>query len=441
MAEIDLKPYIEAVEQTPTYVITGRVTRVVGLVIEGLGPGSYVGSMCDVYPGDSSQNHFKAEVVGFKDNRILLMPLGDTRGVGPGSRICALAARAVVEVSDGMLGRVLDGLGNPMDGKGPLAHGTEYPLYADPINPMNRVRIHQPLDVGVRAINSCLTCGKGQRVGIFSGSGVGKSTLLGMMARNTAAEVSVIALIGERGREVKEFLERDLGEQGLQRSVVVAATSDQPPLIRLRGAYVAMAIAEYFRDRGRDVLLMMDSLTRFAMAQREVGLSVGEPPTTKGYPPSVFALLPRLLERAGATEKGSITGFFTVLVENDDFNEPISDSARAILDGHIILSRDLASRGHYPSIDILNSVSRCMNDVTTQEHCRSSRRLAATLAVYRRSEDLINIGAYVKGSNKEIDHAIEMIDRIRGFLQQNVEEKVDFDHSVAALFDLYPPRA
>jgi flagellum-specific ATP synthase len=295
------------------------------------------------------------------------------------------------------------------------------------------------LDVGVRAVNGCLTAAKGQRLGIFAGSGVGKSTLLGMMARNTSADVSVIALIGERGREVREFIEKDLGPEGLKRSVVVAATSDQPPLIRLRGAYIATTIAEYFRDQGKDVILMMDSLTRFAMAQREVGLSVGEPPTTKGYTPSVFALLPKLLERAGSSEKkGSITGFYTVLVESDDFNEPICDAARAILDGHIILSRELAAQNHYPSIDILNSVSRCMGDVTTKEHQALSRRLVSTVAAYRRSEDLINIGAYAKGSNPAIDQAIEMIDRINNYLRQEIDEKVDFEHSVSYLGNLYP---
>ena len=380
---------------------------------------------------------FRAEVVGFRDNRILLMPLGDLRGVGPGSLISATGEPAVVKVGSGLLGRVLDGLGMPMDGKGPLNAHDAYPLYAEPLNPLERARIRDPLDVGVKAINGCFTAAKGQRLGVFAGSGVGKSTLLGMMARNTSADVSVIALIGERGREVKEFIEKDLGEDGLKRSVVVAATSDQAPLVRLRGAYMATAIAEYFRDQGKDVILMMDSLTRFAMAQREVGLSVGEPPTTKGYTPSVFTLLPKLLERAGSSEGGgSITGFYTVLVENDDFNEPISDAARAILDGHIMLSRDLAAQNHYPSIDILHSVSRCMGDVVSKEHMDGARRLVSIMATYRRSEDLINIGAYEKGSSHEIDLAIDMIDRINAFLRQNIDEKVDFEQSIQGLAHL-----
>ena len=440
--QMDFSRYIEAVNTVKTIAVNGRVTRTVGLVIEGNGPGAQIGSICEIYPEKGSNLLFRAEVVGFRDNRILMMPLGDLRGVGPGCLISATGEPAVVRVGPGLLGRVLDGLGIPMDGMGPLDAQHLYPLYAEPLNPLKRARIRDPLDVGIKAINGCFTAAKGQRLGIFAGSGVGKSTLLGMMARNTSADVSIIALIGERGREVKEFIEKDLGEEGLKRSVVVAATSDQPPLVRLRGAYVATAIAEYFRDRGKDVILMMDSLTRFAMAQREVGLSVGEPPTTKGYTPSVFSLLPKLLERAGSSEGGgSVTGFYTVLVENDDFNEPISDAARAILDGHIILSRELAAQNHYPSIDVLNSVSRCMGDVVTKEHMAESRRLVSTVATYRRSEDLINIGAYEKGSNREIDLAVDMIDRINAFLRQGVDEKVDFDQSVQALASLSAPRA
>ncbi len=437
--QIDLSPYFQAIEKARPITVNGRVSRLVGLVIEAKGPGTGVGSICHIYPERGDQVLCKAEVVGFRDNRVLLMPLGDLRGVGPGSRVCTVGREASVDVGQGLLGRVLDGLGEPIDGKGTLGPTHHYPLYADPMNPMNRARISQPLDVGIRAINSCLTAAKGQRMGIFAGSGVGKSTLLGMMARNTAADISVIALIGERGRELKEFIERDLGEEGLKRSVVVVATSDQPPLIRLRGAYVATAIAEYFRDQGRDVILMMDSLTRFAMAQREIGLSVGEPPTTKGYTPSVFTLLPKLLERAGSRESGgSITGFYTVLVENDDFNEPISDAARAILDGHIMLTRELAAQNHYPSIDILQSVSRCMSDVVSKAHRAGSRKLVATVATYRRSEDLINIGAYQRGSNSEIDRAINMIGNINKFVCQDVEEKATLEQSVQELLKLYP---
>jgi len=436
---LDLSAYLNVIENVQTIKVAGRVTRLVGLVIEGNGPGMQVGGVCNVFPAGDERAPFKAEVVGFRENRVLMMPLGELRGVGPGSRITAVEGQAVVGVGSNILGRVIDGLGRPIDDKGPLETQAYYPLYAEPINPLKRARISQPLDVGVRCVNSLLTAAKGQRLGIFAGSGVGKSTLLGMMARNTSADVSVIALIGERGRELREFIEKDLGPEGLKRSVVVVATSDQAPLIRLRGAYVATAIAEYFRDQGKDTLLMMDSLTRFAMAQREIGLSVGEPPTTKGYTPSVFTLLPKLLERAGAAEKsGSITGFYTVLVENDDFNEPVSDSARAILDGHIMLTRDLAARNHYPSIDILSSVSRCMNDVVSPEHSASARRLRATVATYRRSEDLINLGAYQRGSNKEIDYAIEMNGPINDFLRQGINESVNFKQSMDQLMKLYP---
>jgi len=439
MPRVDLAAYFDALERINPVTINGKVTRLVGLVIEGHGPGSHVGSVCEVFPKDEQKKPFTAEVVGFRDNRILLMPLGDIRGVGPGSRIVALGESATVMVGNQMIGRVLDGQGMPMDEGAPLFSNTFYPLYAEPMNPLRRARISEPIGVGVRTINALFTLGKGQRIGIFSGSGVGKSTLMGMIARNTSADVSVICLIGERGREVREFMEKDLGEEGLKRSVVVVATSDQPPLIRMRAAYVATAISEYFRDQGRDVVLMMDSLTRFAMAQREVGLSVGEPPTTKGYTPSVFALLPKLLERAGSNEgAGSITGIYTVLVEADDFNEPISDSARAILDGHILLTRELAAQNHYPSIDVLGSVSRCMHDVVAAEHVRSARRLVSMVATYRRSEDLINIGAYSKGSSPDIDMAIEMIGPTNSFLRQDIQERSEFSDSVSGLLKLYP---
>jgi flagellum-specific ATP synthase len=356
------------------------------------------------------------------------------RGIEPGSRIRLVAGQARVPVTESLLGRVIDSFGRPMDGKGPIEASAFYPLYAEPLNPMLRERILEPVDVGVRAINGLLTLGKGQRIGIMAGSGVGKSTLLGMIATHTAADVSVIALIGERGRELKDFIERDLGPAGLARSVVVVATSDQPALVRMRGAYLAMAVAEFFRDQGRDVVMMMDSVTRFAMSSREVGLAIGEPPTSRGYTPSVFGQLPKLLERSGTCiGKGSITGIYTVLVEGDDMNEPIADAVRSIVDGHIVLSRDLANRGHYPAIDILGSVSRCMRDIVPNQQSEQASRFLAVLATYRRSEDLINIGAYAKGSNSGIDHAVEMIDRLNDYLRQSVEQKLSLAESRAAL--------
>ncbi|MFZ5758627.1 MAG: FliI/YscN family ATPase [Thermodesulfobacteriota bacterium] len=434
---MNLSPCIAVAADQPLITVRGRVNQVIGMVIESSGPGIPVGSICevDLFRG---QGKVPAEVVGFREGRVLLMPLGEMRGVEPGSSIRLVGGQARVTVADGLLGRVIDGLGNPMDDKGPLPHGTDYPLYAEPLNPMKRERIAEPVDVGVRAINGLLTLGKGQRIGILAGSGVGKSTLLGMIARHTAADISVIALIGERGRELKDFIERDLGPAGLARSVVVVATSDQPPLVRMRGAYLAMAIAEYFRDNGRDVVMMMDSVTRFAMSSREVGLAIGEPPTSRGYTPSVFAQLPKLLERAGTCEgKGSITGIYTVLVEGDDMNEPIADAVRSIVDGHIILSRDLAARGHYPAIDIMGSVSRCMTDVVVREQVKAAHRFLETLATYRRSEDLINIGAYAAGTNPKIDKAIAMIDRLNGYLRQDVEQRFGYEESRQQLLALF----
>ncbi|MBW1712528.1 MAG: FliI/YscN family ATPase, partial [Deltaproteobacteria bacterium] len=376
----------------------------------------------------------KAEVVGFRDGHTLLMPYGDVRGIRPGARITPRGGQASVGVGQSLLGRVIDGLGQPIDGLGPIAVERLYPLYAKPINPLDRPRISQPVDVGVRAINGLLTIGKGQRVGIFAGSGVGKSTLLGMIARNTSADVSVVGLIGERGREVKEFLERDLGQEGLKRSVVVAATSDQPPLIRMRGAYLATAVAEYFRDQGADVLMMFDSMTRFSMAGREVGLAVGEPPTTKGYTPSVFAHLPKILERAGTSNSGgSVSGIYTVLVEGDDFNDPIADGMRAILDGHIVLTRELAEQDHYPAIDVLKSVSRLMIDVASEKHLGLARAFCQLMATYRRNEDVINIGAYVQGSNPSIDRALANINDCNDYLRQPISEKVSLEQSVSQL--------
>jgi flagellum-specific ATP synthase len=406
------------------------------LVIESTGPIAKLGTVCDIYPQEDKSS-FSAEVLGFRNNSVLLMPFEGIRGIGPGSLVVAQQQTAIIPVSEGLLGRVIDGLGNPIDGKGPISPEKEYPIYAEPINPLSRKRITQPLDIGIRAVNGLLTIGCGQRLGIFSGSGVGKSVLLGMIARKTAADVNVIALIGERGREVNEFIEKELGQEGLKRSVIVVATSDHLPLIRMRGAFIATAIAEYFRDEGKHVNLMMDSVTRFAMAQREIGLALGEPPTTKGYTPSVFTLLPKLLERAGtSSNNGTITGLYTVLVEGDDTNEPIADALRSILDGHIYLSRDLAMQSHYPAIDILSSVSRVMDDIIGKKHRDNANRLKNILSIYRKAEDLINIGAYVSGSNPRIDEAIDMIDKVNSYLRQDIETKVTFDESIKQLADL-----
>ncbi|MEK7773589.1 MAG: flagellar protein export ATPase FliI [Deltaproteobacteria bacterium] len=433
---VALQRHIKNVEEMNPVQVNGRITRVVGLVMEGLGPGSSVGESCLVYPKDNAAP-LQCEVVGFSDDKIILMPLGDIRGVGPGSRIVARRNRAAVGVGKKLLGRTLDGLGNPIDGLGPAETDKEYPLYASPLNPLARKRIDKPLSVGIKAINGLFSAGRGQRLGIFAGSGVGKSVLMGMMARYTEAEVNVIALVGERGREVKEFIEKDLGTEGLKRSVLVVATSDQPPLVRMRAAFMATAIAEYFRDLGQDVLLMMDSISRFAMAQREVGLAVGEPPATKGYPPSVFALMPKLLERAGTSNgRGSITGFYTILAEGDDVNDPVADAARAILDGHIVLSRELASQGHYPAIDILPSISRVMMDIVSPEHWKMAMRLKSIVATYKKAYDLVSIGAYKEGSDPKVDHAIKVIDKINSFLRQDITEGVGFDDCLQRLFTL-----
>jgi len=435
--KLDWNKYHESLEKIVPVTFHGKVAQVMGITIEGYGVGSFVGELCDIY-ARGNDSPVRAEVIGFRDNRVVLMPLGEVRGIGPGSRITGLNRRATITIGEKVLGRVIDGLGKPIDDKGPLALEKEYPIYAEPINPLQRKRITEPLDVGIKAVNTLLTCGKGQRMGIFSGSGVGKSILLGMIARNTRADVNVIALIGERGREVREFIEKDLGEEGLKRSVVVVATAEQSPLVRMRGALVATTIAEYFRDRGNDVLFMMDSITRFAMAQREIGLAANEPPTTKGYTPSVFTVLPRLVERMGNHyEKGSITGLYAVLVESDDMNEPVSDAVRSILDGHIVLSRDLANRNHYPAIDPLGSVSRSMIDIIPREHLDYAHRFLSILDTYRKAEDLINIGAYVAGSNPEIDYAINMIDKVNQFLQQPIGEKISLEESVQMMKGLF----
>ncbi|MDP4092150.1 MAG: flagellar protein export ATPase FliI [Bacillota bacterium] len=426
MIKVDLSKYRKVLNENDFIEYSGKVAKVVGLTIESNGPEVNIGELCRIKTLRGN-TEISAEVVGFKDNRVLLMPLGDMSGIGPGSTVIATGTSLKVGVGHNLVGRVIDGLGNPIDGKGPLDIETFYPVNQQPPNPLSRKRISEPLPLGIKAIDGLLTIGKGQRVGIFAGSGVGKSTLIGMIARNTKADINVIALIGERGREVREFIEKDLQEEGLSRSVVIVATSDQPALIRLKGALLATAVAEYFRDQNRDVLLLMDSLTRFAMAQREVGLAIGEPPVSRGYTPSVFAVFPKLLERAGNSENGSITGLYTVLVDGDDMTEPVTDTARGILDGHIVLSRALANRNQYPAIDVLSSVSRVMPDITTPEHRKTANGIKKSMAVYKDSEDLINIGAYVKGSSEKIDYAIAVIDDIISFLEQGTYDNHTYE--------------
>lgn len=401
----------------------GLISRITGLMAEADGPRVSVGRYCQILTNSSSG--IPAEVVGFRGSKTLLMPLGNLEGIAPGDKVVPQKEKLTVQVGSALLGRILDGLGQPLDG-GPIVAQEAYPLHNTPPSALLRPLIRKPLNVGVRAIDGLLTLGRGQRIGIFAGSGVGKSTLLGMMARNTEADVNVIALVGERGRELGEFIEKDLGSEGLARSVIVVATSDQPALVRLKAAFTATAIAEYFRDNGKNVLFMMDSVTRFAMAQREIGLTVGEPPATRGYPPSVFALLPKLLERVGMSEKGSITGIYSVLVDGDDHNEPIADAVRGILDGHVVLTRELASKNHYPSIDVLQSVSRVMNDVAAPLVQAMAGRMREHLAIYQDAKDLIDIGAYVDGSNPRIDQAIQHIDKIQSFLCQSIDEKFSF---------------
>lgn len=428
MINIDFSKY-DIVFQNEYVKHLGRVAQVVGLTMESLGPACNVGDVCYIRMNKFSEPTL-SEVVGFRDNRILLMPLGSMDGVGPGSIVEATGAPLGVRVGPALLGRVLDGLGNPIDGKGAIESDLLYPTEKQAPDPMERVRIKEVMSLGVRAIDGLLTIGKGQRIGIFAGSGVGKSTLMGMIARNAKADVNVVGLIGERGRELKDFLYKDLGEEGLKNSVIVVATSDKPSLIRLKAAQVATAIAEYFRDMGKDVLLFMDSLTRYSMAQREVGLATGEPPVSRGYTPSVFSSLPKLLERAGTSDKGSITGLYTVLVDGDDLTEPVTDTARGILDGHIVLSRKLANSSHYPAIDVLASISRVMSDIVTKEHKKLASIIKRNMATYSEAEDLINIGAYIKGSNPDIDEAIEKHKMIEEFLLQEVEEKVEFQDTL-----------
>ena len=432
---IDMSKYDDLLEKKYEKHL-GKVVKVVGLTIESIGPDAKLNDMCYIIPKNGGEP-LKAEVVGFRDDRVLLMPYDNVEGVGLGSRVENSGAPLKVYASEDLLGKTLDGLGVPIDGSELDCSGEGYSVEAMPPDPLKRKIIDEVLPLGVKAVDGLNTIGKGQRIGVFAGSGVGKSTLLGMFARNTKADINVIALIGERGREVREFIERDLGPEGMARSVVVVATSDKPALIRKKAAQTATAIAEYFRDQGKDVLVMMDSLTRFSMAQREIGLASGEPPVSRGYPPSVYAEMPKLLERAGNSEVGSITGLYTVLVDGDDFNEPITDTARGILDGHIVLSRKLGHKNHYPAIDILASISRCMSSIVSDHHKAAAGRLRNVLATYNEAEDLINIGAYKKGSNKDIDYSVEKIGDVNQFLCQGVYEKFSFEEEETLLAEIF----
>lgn len=438
-ASINLDKYSSIIDDE-FFKVRGKVVNVVGLTIESAGPQARLGDICMIFPRKGeSQPPALAEVVGFKEGKVLLMPYENVEGMGPGSQVENTGASLKVKVDESLLGMTLDGLGRP--GTGQLLTGKEYSVEAPPPDPMSRKIIDEVLPLGVKAVDGLLTVGKGQRIGIFAGSGVGKSTLMGMFARNTKADINVIALIGERGREVREFIERDLGPEGMKRSVVVIATSDKPALERKKAAQTATAIAEYFRDKGLDVLLMMDSLTRFSMAQREIGLASGEPPVSRGYPPSVYSEMPKILERAGRSDKGSITGLYTVLVDGDDFNEPITDTARSILDGHIMLSRKLGHKNHYPAIDVLQSISRCMSQITDREHKQYAGKLKNVLATYNEAEDLVNIGAYKAGSNPEIDYAIGKIQAVNRFLMQEVSEKFTFEETVGLLKGIFDEQA
>jgi len=427
-----IENYLNVLNGIDPYKVNGKIVQVIGMIVESIGPSVSIGEICTIKSRNGDDMAI-AEVVGFRNNRVLSMVLGDVSKISPGNEIVASGKPFIIGVGPKLLGRVINGLGEPLDDKGELEIEEYSTIYNDAPHPLNRKRVLESISTGIRAIDTLLTMGKGQRMGIFAGSGVGKSVLLGMIARNTSADVNVISLVGERGREVRDFIERDLGQEGLKRSVVVVSTGEQPALIRIKAAFIATTIAEYFRNRGLDVMLMMDSITRVAMAQREVGLAIGEPPTTKGYTPSVFSMLPKLLERAGNSNNGSITGLYTVLVDGDDMNEPIADASRSILDGHIVLTRKLASAGHYPAIDVLQSISRVMPDVTNDKHKELATKLLDLLATYTESEDLINIGAYVKGSNPKIDNAISMIQPIREFLKQKIDEKTTFEESLKKL--------
>lgn len=435
MMEWNKNKYLEIINNSQTIKEIGKITEIIGLTIESDGPKSSIGDLCYIY-NDYNDTPTMAEVVGFKKDKILLMPLASPDGICPGALVVNTGGAMKVGVGNQLIGRVLNGLGNPIDTLGEIRFSEYRSTKAEAINPLKRTRISEPLSLGIRSIDGFVTVGKGQRMGIFAGSGVGKSTTIGMMAKNTNADLNVIALIGERGREVKEFIEEILGPEGMKRSIVIAATSEQPSLVKIKAAYVATTIAEYFRDKGMDVLFMLDSVTRIAMAQREVGLAIGEPPATRGYTPSVFAIMPKLMERAGTNEFGTITGLYTVLVEGDDFNEPISDTARSILDGHIVLSRELAHKNHYPAVDVLQSLSRVMGDVTEKQHRNAAGVLRNLLAVHKKNEDLINIGAYVKGSDPNCDKAIAMMDDINRFLCQTTQEKFEYSDTVNNLIQL-----
>ena len=427
--------YLNIIKKTKTIKEIGKITEIIGLTIESDGPKSSIGDLCYIY-NDFGDEPIMAEVVGFRKDKILLMPLASPDGIRPGALVVNTGEAMKIGVGNQLIGRVLDGLGRPIDTLGEIRFSEYKSTNADAINPLKRKRITESLALGIKSVDGFATVGKGQRLGIFAGSGVGKSTTLGMMAKNTSADLNVIALIGERGREVKEFIEEILGTEGMKRSIVIAATSEQPSLVKIKAAFVATSIAEYFRDKGMDVLFMLDSVTRVAMAQREVGLAIGEPPATRGYTPSVFALMPKLMERAGTNEVGTITGLYTVLVEGDDFNEPISDTARSILDGHIVLSRALAHKNHYPAVDVLQSLSRVMNDIVSDEHKSAAGVVRNLLAVHKKNEDLINIGAYVSGSDPMCDKAIALMDNINGYLRQTTKDKIDFTQSVSDLIEL-----
>lgn len=427
--------YVETVQSIETILFMGTVQKVRGLLIESHGPQAVVGELCEIYPAAGHEPIY-AEVVGLHGNIVQLMPFSEPQGIEVGSSVVASGRRLEVQVSDKLLGRVLDSMGKPIDEKGDIHSGMHYPAMASPPDVLNRKSIREQVSTGIRAIDGLLPVGKGQRMGIFSGSGVGKSTLLGMIARNTSADINVIALIGERGREVREFIEQDLGEEGLKRSVLIVSTSDKPPVARLKAAYIATAVAEYFRDRGNDVMLMFDSVTRFARAQREIGLAIGEAPATRGFPPSVFSTLPRLLERCGTGEKGTITGFYTILVDGDDMDEPIADNVRGILDGHMVLSRRLAQAYHYPSIDVLDSVSRLAPRISLPEAQKAAGAVRRLMALYRENEDLINIGAYASGNNPELDEAIKRNPSFLRFLQQSITEKSSLRETFQGLSDI-----